>query len=207
MPSLYLSILKASGLYLAMLAAAGEYRWTQQTQPWLPAFELAVRYQYLFPQGISGNVTQYALPQYTAYTYNWRTSANVVSAFTKLDLVQYKQAMVYFDFGLGAAFVNAQHYQESALPNVFPRVSPGYTNNTSTQFSYNVGAGIDLSIFPQLIFSVGYDYQSIGGVVSGNGQSTWSGTALNLGTYGINTALISLTYLFDNPFTPHAVYK
>ena len=58
----------------------------------------------------------------------------------------------------------------------------------------------DLLLFPQLILSFGYDYQSVGNIASGPGQNTWSGTRLNLGKYGMNTALLSVTYLFDNPF-------
>lgn len=188
-----------------MLAAAAGYRWTQQAQPWFPAVELALRYQYLFPERITGTVTQYSLPLYKNYSYSWKTNANVLSLYTKLDLMQYQQVMLYFDVGLGASFVNAQQYQENNFPGVSPRLSPSFAKRTSTQFSYNVGAGIDISLFPQLIFSLGYDYQSFGNVVSGPGQTAWSGTQLNLGNWGMNTALMSLTYLFDNPFVPDKV--
>ena len=44
-----------------MLAATAGYRWTQQAQPLFPAVELALRYQYLFPQNITGTVTQFSL--------------------------------------------------------------------------------------------------------------------------------------------------
>jgi len=180
-----------------MLAAAGGYRWTQHTQSLLPEIELALRYQYLFPQNISGHVTQFSLPLYENYSYRWTASANVLSAYTKLDLFQYNQVMFYFDAGLGVAFFRAQNYQETAFSGVTARVSPGFSDRVSSQFSYNIGAGIDFPIYPQLIFSVGYDYQSFGSVTSGPGTNAWSGTQLNLGRYGMNTALISFTYLFD----------
>ncbi len=182
-----------------MLAAAAGYRWTQHLQPWLPAVELALRYQYLFPQNITGSVTEYSLPNYQNYTYNWKANANVISAYTKLDLMQYQRAMVYFDLGLGAAFVHAYNYQETALAGVNARVSPAFADRTTTQFSYNVGAGVDVSLYPELIFSVGYEYQSFGGIESGSGQDTWSADQLSIGRFGFNTVLISLTYLFDKP--------
>lgn len=184
-----------------MLAAAAGYRWTQQAQAWLPAVELALRYQYLFPQSINGSVTQFSLSPNQDYAYHWTTDVNIISLFTKLDLISYKKTMLYVDVGVGSAFVHAHDYQETAYPGVTPRISPAFANRTSSQWSYNVGAGIDISLSPQLIGSVGYDYQSLGDMTSGPGQTTWSGSELHLGRFGLNTALISLTYLFDHPLT------
>jgi len=187
-----------------MLAATAGYRWTQHDQTWFPAIELALRYQYLFPQEIAGTVMQYSLPLFENYSYNWKTNANVLSIYTKLDLMQYHRLMPYVDVGLGVSFVHTKNYQESAFLGVAPRTSPAFADQTSTQFSYNVGAGVDFFLFPPLILSLGYDYQSVGNIGSGTGRNRWSGTRLNLGRYGMNTALLSVTYLFDNPFVTHS---
>jgi opacity protein-like surface antigen len=182
-----------------MIALSGGYRW-QRDQTWIPGYSLGLRYQHLFAQNLTGTIQQYSLAEFNNYTYNWETSADVLSLYSKVDLFQYKRVMPYIDAGIGTSFNNASIYKETALTGVTPRISPSFQSQTQSNFAYNVGAGIDVLLSPQVIVSVGYDYQSYGSMASGNGQSTWSGTQLNLGNLASNTALLSVTYLTDHPF-------
>ena len=180
----------------SMLALMLGYEW-QRDQKWLPRYWLALRYQYLFSKAISGYITQYTLPQFQNYTYRWNVSANVFSLYSKFDIMQYQRFLPYVDIGLGFAINHASNYSETALPNVTPRISPAYASSSKTQFAYNVGAGLDFQLNAQWLLSLGYDFQAIGKLSSGAGQSTWSSTQLSLGSLKSNTLLLGATYLFD----------
>lgn len=174
-------------------------QWTRE-ESWLPRGSLALRYQYLFPSNMNGTVTQYSLPTYKNYYYTWGVSSNVLSGYAKLALIHKSRFLPYVDAGVGGSFNQAQHYQEQAVGDVTPRVSPGFRSQSNTALTYNVGAGIDFEITNQWLLTLGYDYQSFGSINSGNGQGTWASQKLSLGNYASNMGLIGLTYLLDDHF-------
>ncbi|MFI4918665.1 MAG: SPOR domain-containing protein [Legionellales bacterium] len=180
-----------------MLDIAAGYRWHRDSQL-LTAYSLALRYQHVFTQNISGTITQYSLPEFNNYTYAWKTSADVLSLASKVGLARYGRFIPYVDGGIGASFNRAGRYQETALAGVTPRISPAFASKNKGQFAYNVGAGVDALLTPQFILSLGYDFQAFGSMTSGSGQSTWAGTKLELGNTNASTALIGITYLLDH---------
>ncbi len=173
-------------------------RYWQTDKKWFPAYALGVRYEALFSTRISGAITQYSLPLFTNYVYNWDISSNLLFASGKLNLFKYKRVLPYMAGGVGAGFNRASQYTETALPNITPRVSPGFTNNLNTAFAYHVGAGLDFQLLPQWILSFAYQYMDLGNVASGPGVSTWSNESLQLGHYRSNSLLLGVTYLFSN---------
>jgi opacity protein-like surface antigen len=188
-----------SGDARALLGVSAGYRW-QRNEQILPAYSAAFRYQHLFTQPITGTVDQYSLPQFINYYYSWGMEADVMSLYSKIDLINYKNFMPYVDAGLGVSLNRSTTYHESAFANVTPRVSPMFASQTRAQFAYNIGAGLDVQIKPQVIVSLGYEYQSFGHLSSGSGQTTWSGTHLSLGNLATNTVLLGATYVFDGQF-------
>ena len=177
-------------------------RW-QRDEQWLPAYALALRYQHLFTSNVKGNVTQYSLPEFDNYYYHWGVGADIVSLYSKINLTQYGRVMPYVDAGLGVSLNHSLSYREKAFTGVTPRISPAFGSGTSTELSYNVGAGVDIVLTPKLLASIGYDYQQFGNMSSGNGQSTWSREHLSLGTPTSNMALLGITYLIDDSFIYH----
>ncbi len=172
-------------------------RWERDSQ-WFPSYSLGVLYQYFFEINAGGTVTQYSLPEFTNYTYNLNLSSNVVMAAAKLNLFEYAQKISPFiNGGIGGAFNKSSGYNEIALPGVTPRQSPGFANNTTSQFAYMAGAGLDYKVNQQLIVSVGYNYSNLGNFSSGQGMQAWSGQSLNLGTYQSNDVFASISYLFE----------
>lgn len=182
-----------------MLAIVAGYRWYND-RTWLPARALALRYQHFFSQNINGRVTQYSLPQFNNYTYTWNMNANVYSVYSKIDLVKQGRFMLYIDGGVGAAQNNTRSYQEMVLSGVSARISPGFGANTNMQFAYNAGVGVDFNISHQVMLSLGYSYQSLGALLSGPGQLTWSGSTLNLGNLSGSSLLVGVTYFIDDSF-------
>ena len=179
-----------------MLDIQAGHRWNRDNQ-WIPSFALALRYQHIFKNNISGMVTQYSDPEFTNYSYTWGVSADVLSLYFKLDLVLYGRLMPYVDMGLGVSFNQSHAYNETALPNVMARYSPDFASKTSNQFTYNVGAGLDYLLTTNLIMSAGYSYQSFGTLSSGYGQNpNWGNTQIKLGKIYSNMGFIGISYLF-----------
>ena len=172
------------------------YRW-QQDRLFIPAYSIGLMWQYAINNNVGSNITQYSDPTFLNYTYNWETSTNALLAVAKLNLIQYRALSPYLNGGIGAAFNQTSHYSEQALPDVTPRVSPGFKTNNSTGFSYIAGAGIDYALSSNLFVSAGYNYINFGSLSSGSGVGTWSGQKLNLGSVGANEFLVNVNYLFD----------
>ncbi|MBN9228078.1 MULTISPECIES: outer membrane protein [Legionella] len=181
-----------------MLDVQAGHRWNRSEQ-WLPSYALALRYEHVFSKNIHGLVTQYSLPEFTNYSYSWSIEADVVSVYSKLDLVRIGRFMPYVDLGLGVSFNRSHAYNEAALPDVTSRTSPDYASKRNNQFTYNLGAGLDCFFTQNLLVSAGYSYQSFGNVSSGFGQGLdWRDAQLHLGKFKANMGLIGVSYLFDN---------
>ena len=179
----------------ALIAAEVGYRW-QRHEQWLPYYSLSLYYNHLFATNIGDQITQYSLPDFTNYNYNWNVSSDVLLPSLKLNLFQYNQLMPYINGGVGIAFNHASNYSETPLTGITARISPAFTNNTSTEFAYKLGAGVDWSINSQWMLSAGYAFEALGNISSGNGVTTWAGDALQSHAYQTNTALLSVSYLF-----------
>lgn len=177
----------------ALLNATVGRRWTRESK-WFPAYSLGLFYQHSFTGNAGGTVTQYSDPEFTNYNYHWNPSSDILLASIKLNLYDKNQFSPYVTAGLGGAF-NQSHYNETALPDVTPRISPDFSGS-SNQFAYNAGAGLDFRATNHLIINVGYLYQNLGNI-SGKGKGTWSSTSLNIGSYGLNEVVVGGTYLFN----------
>jgi len=179
----------------AVITVSAGKRWQQNTV-WFPAQSLGVYWQYLFKTDVHGTIAQYSLPELTNYNYHLNLSSNILLLSGKLNLLQYGKCSPFVNGGVGSAFNRVSNYNETVLSGIIPRVSPGFRNTTTSAFAYNLGAGLDLQIIPQWIFSLGYIFQDLGSVSSGAGVTTWSKEQFHLGNYHTNEILITTSYLF-----------
>lgn len=171
------------------------HRW-ERPKLWLPAYSLGFYYQHFFTTNMGGNITQYSSPVYTNYNYNWNVTADVLLVGLKLNLIQYRRLAPYLKAAAGFSYNKSNGYSESPLPGLTDtRVSAGFQANTSTQFAYNAGIGLDFQASGNFIVSAEYQYQNLGTMSLGNGSNAWSGQSLSLGQYHANAFLFSLTYL------------
>ncbi|QMT60009.1 outer membrane protein [Legionella sp. PC997] len=178
-----------------VVAVSAGRRW-QNESIWFPSYSLSIFWQYFFTTHISGEITQYSLPQFTNYKYNLDFTSNLLLASGKINVMRYGIFSPFINGGIGSSFNNASNYNESAFAGVTPRVSPEFRNSNTSEFAYNIGAGVDVQLLPQLFLSVGYIFQDLGPLASGNGVNTWTGESLTLGSYRTNEVLITATYLF-----------
>lgn len=181
-----------------LLALMGGYKWARQSQ-WLSGIALALRYQRLFAKSLDGfAITQYFLPQFRNYIYSWALSTDLITLYSKIDLFHYQRFTPFIDVGVGIAMNHARRFHEVALSGVTPRISPAFLNRTHNNLAYNIGLGVDYALASQLTVSLGYDYQYLGAVKSGNGRATWSAERLDLGNYKGSSVIVGITYYMDN---------
>lgn len=178
-----------------VIAASIGRHW-QNNNFWLPSYSLGLFWQYFFKTHIHGEITQYSLPEFTNYNYNLDFVSKLLLASGKINLFQYRIFSPYINGGIGSSFNNVSNYCEKAFSGVTPRVSPEFRDSNISEFAYNLGAGIDIQVLPQLILSVGYLYQDLGPISSGNGVNAWAEQSLNPGSYRSNEVLVTATYLF-----------
>lgn len=179
----------------AIIALAAGYYWEQNTQ-WLPSYSLGAQWQHFFSINPNGTVLQYSAPEFNNYQYSWDVDSNVLLAIAKLNITQYQRFLPYINGGIGLALNHTENYKEQAFAEITPRDTPGFTPNTATQFAYQLGAGIDFQVSSQILLSLGYNYQSIGKLISGPGLNTWTNQSLNSETIGTNEILFTVNYLF-----------
>lgn len=177
------------------LISAGK-RWVRKSH-WFPSYSLGLQFQHAFTQDIGGTVTQYSDPEFTNYTYQWNLYSNELLAVGKMNLFSIGRVSPYVSAGIGGVVNTTDNYTESALPGVTaPRTSPGFADESNLQFAYQLGAGVDLQMNKQMLFTIGYLYQDLGEAKSGSGASSWSNRSLDLGTVKTNSVFLALTYLF-----------
>jgi opacity protein-like surface antigen len=164
---------------------------------WLSAYSLGLMYQNVFATNAGRTIMQYSSTDFINYKYRDHMSSNVFLAFAKLNLVHYRFVSPYIKLGAGLALNRSSDYAEKALPNVTQRVSPAFSSDTTSQFAYDAGLGIDVDLMPQVSASLSYDYLNLGHVNSGQGRGDWSTQSLNSTSYRVNEIVLSFTYLFD----------
>lgn len=186
--------LKHNNTQAAIVLALGR-RW-ERNSIWFPSFSAGLFYQQSFATNPGDTVMQYSVPEFTNYTYNLNISSNIFLGLFKLNIVQWGRVSPYLLAGMGGAFNRAYDYGENPIEGLTAvRVSPGYEGNTTGQFAYMAGAGLDFRLSQHFLLSGEYQYQNLGHVMSGSGAGTWTGQSLQLGVYHSNTLLLNLTYL------------
>mgnify|MGYP003639732179 CR=1 FL=1 len=182
---------------LSFSAFAG-YRWDTENK-WLPHYSVAFRYQHLNASAAGGQIQLFSLPSFTNYDYNLSLGSNVFSVSGKVNVYEWRNFSPYVSFGLGLASTSVSNYKENEIDGGDPRIDgPAFNDHTNNNFMFNVGLGVDYNITQQLIVSLGYEYENLGKITSGNGIALWSNDKLSLGTLSTSTILMSVTYQLPN---------
>ncbi|CAM4442735.1 MAG: hypothetical protein LEGION0403_FIIPPAGN_00129 [Legionella sp.] len=177
----------------------------QHDSVWFPAYSFSAVWKYFFRTNIGNRILNNSGPELANYKYDWDLTANMLLASAKVNLFQYKKFSPFAHAGIGSSFNRTSRYKERAPAGVTPRVSPQFSNFSTSEFTYNVGAGLDLLLTPQWTLSVGYSYQDLGQISSGPGKGTWSNQSLNPGSYHSNEVLVSVSYIFGGNQTAQVV--
>ncbi len=175
---------------------AGGRTWSTSNH-YIPAYSIGVMWQDLFRNKLNGQITQNSDPDFLNYNYELSTASNVILGYSKINILNYKKVLPYFNVGIGGTINRTKNYHEEALENVTARVSPQFKSDSKTQFAYLLGAGFDVLANDNISLSAGYNYLNTGKLATGYGVSTWSTTRLDYGTGSTNEVLITLNYKFN----------
>jgi opacity protein-like surface antigen len=186
----------------SFVEANAGYSWVRFND-WFPAVSLGLRYDYSMNGKVSGNINQYNLGQFRNYSYSYKFNRQTLLGMFKLDIYKYNCFMPFVLVGAGMSYNKGSNYVEQPLANVTPRISPGYSSNSTYNFSYIVGAGIDYAFRDDIWATLEYNYGDFGNVRTGNGQVVPSIPGIDYSTQHLtnkikaNTLLLSFTYLLN----------
>lgn len=115
----------------------------------------------------------------TSYQYSYQIATQQAIAAVKLlgilDIpkVMSHQLYPYFSVALGAAFNKARSFTTSTAEDVCSaNLTPTFANGSDTNFSYNIGLGVDTDIAPHFRLGIGYRYSNFGQISLGQGAVT-----------------------------------
>ena len=179
----------------ALMSLLGGYTWATHRE-WLPFYSLGLNYTYVFPSKLSGNINQYSLPEFNNYDFQYKIQRQTLLAILKMDIYRWANFMPFLSLGAGVSVNRAYDYDENAVPNVTSRVSPGFGSSSSTNFSYMIGAGVDLIAMNNFVMGLEYNYGYFGNAKTGYGNNGNSNSRLST-RLNSNTIVLSANYYFD----------
>jgi opacity protein-like surface antigen len=141
------------------------YLWKLQTD-YLPFISVGLQYHYTTPIVMSGYIYEVNLDNSINLTHSlysrYQVKQQSCSLQTKMDLYRWQNLMPYFAFGLGASWNRINNFSTLAFDPALDDLSFLASTNTSSDFTYNLGVGIDYLVNPDLWLSLGYTYDSFG---------------------------------------------
>lgn len=141
-----------------------------------------------------GDVWEDSNPKYNNYLY--RYNVNHTHFALKGKVLKAFESSSYEPYLSGSVGVGFNHaYDFNVTPKIYEEVAPPlFKANTTTAFTYTVGAGVQKRMTSNWLVGLGYEFADWGAshLAKANGQTSGNGLALNhLYTNGL---LLSITY-------------
>ncbi len=142
----------------------GGFLGIEHALPWYNLFgQLGVEYSYFGAVNVNGVHTVGIEPgTSTLYTYGYNYQTQQVLASAKLLATAYQIYHPYVSAGIGAAFNKMSHYRALAAEVGSLNLTPGFSGHTESDFSYSVGAGIDVDVNQNFRVGLGYRFSGFG---------------------------------------------
>jgi opacity protein-like surface antigen len=158
-------------------------------------FQTDVHYLQTSSFSVDGNFTQGSdLQSSNSYGYSYDVLTRQLLLEGKLLYTIKKRFHPYVMAGLGASFNKAYNYSTTAQPSA---LTPMYADNTTSSFSYALGAGFDTNLNSHLRLGLGYRFTDLGKIALGAasiGTGTVSGSLSQSNVYA-NEILGQLTWI------------
>lgn len=150
-------------------SAAIGHLWALPTN-YFPFISMNLQYRYTSPTIMSGflyDITANIINLDHSYFARYQIKQQSCSIVTKMDLYRWQNFMPYFSLGLGASWNKINQFSTTAFdldpdPESMTPMEFFATKNTSSDFTYNLGIGIDYIVNPDLWLSLGYSYDGFG---------------------------------------------
>ena len=149
---------------------------------------------YLF--NTQGNVWLFADPEFDtlSYKYHVRHSRAMLEGKILTTFNPQPALHPYFSWGVGAAFNQANSYQETALiPDAVP--TPPFANHTQVGFAWALGLGADYVINTHARVGMGYQFLNLGSVYLGPTSASTNNETLNYPNLYTNQIRFQLTFI------------
>lgn len=156
-----------------MVFLALSHLWAMDN-PWLSSFEAGLIVEHINRIPINGRITQYALPDFENYTYQFNASSQQVLAYGKIHIFKPQSLNPFIQFGLGLSKTRISNYTEIPLPYVTPRHPPAFKAHNNHKLATQIGAGVDLHLGGKGSASLAYVYENLGQVRSGTAGVPWN---------------------------------
>ncbi|WED42725.1 outer membrane protein [Legionella cardiaca] len=171
------------------------FTWFNESK-FLPFYSLGASYTYAFPMKVNGTIFQYSLPEFENYQYHYEIHRQTLLGIIKAELYRYHNLMPFLLVGLGVSANHIDKYQETPLSGITPRFSPEFQDETTTHFSYALGAGLDYIALNNLWLSLGYNFGYYGPAQTDSGISSYSNERLRTQLTD-NGIVFTITYFLD----------
>jgi hypothetical protein len=142
---------------------------------------------------LSGSIWDDADPQFNNYTYNYQVKHTHVAIKGKLLSDRGYPVTPWVSASLGVGFNQAHNFSDT--PTISEAVvTPNFASNTTTVFTYTLGAGVQRDLSQHWQVGMGYEFADWGKsqLSRASGQTLNSG--LSLSHLYTNALLFNLTY-------------
>jgi len=156
----------------------GVFLGVEHILPWIadPNFfvQAGVEYNYFGSIDIKGINTAGIEPQTsTIYNYHYSFQTQQLLGTLKLFATAFERLHPYGEVGIGAAFNRAEDYRATTAETGGINLTPRFSDQNKTQFSYILGLGIDTQVYTNILVGIGYRYSHFGSSSLGNGTVTF----------------------------------
>lgn len=184
----------------------GVFLGAEHTLPWISYpgvfMEAGVEYNYFGNMSVKGINTVGVEPQTsTTYQYNYTLQTQQVLGIFKLFATAYERFHPYVEVGLGAAFNHAGQYNVTTTETGSLNLTPSFSNQSQTQFSYSLGLGCDTQVSTKIRVGLDYRYSQFGSSSLHNGTVAFNNyqfpVSFNLGSSNIyaNQLIAHISYV------------
>jgi hypothetical protein len=178
-----------------LLLLAGGLLWERE-QRWFTTNSVGLEWAYGLPASVKGQVEQFSLPKFQDnYRLGYPVHHHTIRLTGKTDFYRWRAWMPYVEGGIGVTWNTAGDYNEHAAAVVTPRINPGFRAKVSTNFSYEVGGGLEYQFKKDMWVSIGYRYDWLGDIQTGKGVNTFTASQLHNKMYA-HTVLARIRYAF-----------
>ena len=133
--------------------------------------QMGVEYNYFSKIGVNGiNTVGVESQTSTTYHYNYNFQTQQVLGTLRLFATTYERFHPYGEVGLGAALNNAGQYNATTTETGSINLTPVFSSQSNTQFSYSLGLGVDTEVNKKIRVGLGYRYSNFGSSSLSNGK-------------------------------------
>ncbi|MDF1678797.1 MAG: hypothetical protein P1U32_08910 [Legionellaceae bacterium] len=162
-------------------------------------FNTGARYFSTTHMRVGGTVSSLNMPAFNNLAYNYRVKSDLVWAE---NAVSYTRAIVQPNIivGLGYASNRASQYQVPPLYSQAAASVQTFTDNTTSQLMYEVGAGIDWLVLKPAVIELAYRFIGAGKAYLGYSPTQTTTDRLSTGDIYYQTISLGIRLYYDHTY-------